>query len=121
MMNEWLLFVVVGCVVAWLAVRHALAVVREKRHLEIMHRGQSCQGTVVGIQHPFMLDSCTRLYFDFVPQGRSEPLRACHIAHHPPEQVLRALPAAGSSVTIAYLPDRPTQAVIARLIGESRT
>ncbi len=117
MTNELVLFAVVGCVVAWLAIRHAVAAVREKRHLEIVHRGHSCQGTVVGIQHPFMLDSCTRLYFDFVPQGTSRPLRACHIAQRPPEQVLRALPAAGSTVTIAYLPDRPHQAVIARLIG----
>lgn len=118
MPNELFLFALVGCVVAWLAVRYAIALIREKRHLDIVHRGCSCQGTVVGIQHPFILDGCTRLYFDFVPQGMSKPLRACHIAQRPPEQVRRALPAAGSTVTIAYLPDRPSQAVIARLIGE---
>ena len=114
--NELFVFVVLAGVVAWLAVRHALAVARERRQVEISHNGKSVQGRVVGIQQPFMLDACVRLYFDFVPAGRDKPLRACHVARCTPEQIKRALPVAGSTVTVCYLPERPEQAVIPRLI-----
>lgn len=117
MSNELFLFIVLAGVVAWLAVRHVFAVVRERRQLEISQHGKSVQGRVVGIQQPFMLDACVRLYFDFVPAGRNKPLRACHIARCTPEQIRRALPVAGSTVTVRYLPEHPEQAVIPRLIS----
>lgn len=117
MTNELVIFTSVACVVVWLAIRHALALVREKRQVEISHHGASCQGRVVAIQRPFMLDACVRLYFDFVPDGTNKPLRACHIARCPPDQVRRALPVAGSMVTVRYLREHPRQAVIPRLIA----
>jgi hypothetical protein len=117
MSNELFLFSVLAGVIAWLAVRHALAVARERQQLKISEQGKSVQGRVVGIQQPFMLDACVRLYFDFVPAGRDKPLRACHIARCTPEQARRALPVAGSTVTVRYLPERPEQAVIPRLLS----
>ncbi len=116
MSNELFLFIVLAGVVAWLAVRHALAVARERRQVEISHHGESCQGRVVAIQEPFMLDACVRLYFDFVPDGADKPLRACHIARCSSDQIKRALPVAGSTVTVRYLREQPKQAVIPRLI-----
>ena len=117
MSNESFVFSVVGLVVIWLAIRHAVALWREKRQVEISQRGDSCQGRVVAIQHPFMLDTSVRLYFDFVPAGMDKPLRACHIARYSPDQLRRALPVTGSTVTVRYLPERPQEAVIPRLIS----
>ncbi len=117
MANELVIFVSVACVVLWLAIRQGIVVAREKRQMEISHRGESCQGRVVAIQRPFMLDACVRLYFDFVPDGKTKPLRACHIARCSPDQIRRALPVAGSTVTVRYLRERPWQAVIPRLVA----
>lgn len=117
MSNELFLFAAIACIVTWLAIRYALAIVRERRQVEISHVGESCQGRVVAIQHPFMLDACVRLYFDFVPAGMDKPLRACHVARCSPDQIQRALPVAGSTVTVRYLRERPRQAVIPRLLA----
>jgi hypothetical protein len=109
----------VGMLIAitvWMAVRHALAVHHAKRQSEIAHRGASCEGKIVAIQRPFMLDSCTRLYFDFVPPGLTEAVRVCHIDRRPAAEQRPSLPAAGSIVTVRYLPGRPQQAVIGKLV-----
>jgi hypothetical protein len=93
-----------------------VAVVQCQRQLEIVRRGASCQGRIVAIQRPFMLDACTRLYFDFVPEGDDRPMRVCHIDRRPPDELRAALPAAGSIVTVCYLPERPQHAIITKLV-----
>jgi hypothetical protein len=121
MLREFYLPVcLVMAVTLWIAVRHALAVRHASRQLEIAQRGASCEGKVVAIQRPFMLDSCTRLYFDFVPHGREETVRVCHVDRRPTEEQRPALPAAGATVTVRYLPDRPQQAVIGKLVPHTR-
>lgn len=101
----------------WLALKHVAAIVRGQQQLEIMRRGTTCEGRVVAIQRPFMTDACTRLYFDFVPAGGDRPLRACHIDRRPPEELRASLPAAGTVVTVRYLPNRPRRAVISKLVA----
>ncbi|MGH8175742.1 MAG: hypothetical protein ACREV5_05730 [Steroidobacter sp.] len=108
----------IGALIAitlWMALRHAFVAHQTSRQSEIARRGATCQGKIVAIQRPFMLDSCTRLYFDFLPAGVEQPLRGCHIDRRAVDELRSSLPAAGSVVTVSYLPDRPRQAVICRL------
>jgi hypothetical protein len=100
----------------WLAIRHVIAVAQTERQAEIAKRGAPCQGRVVAIQRPFMLDVCTRFYVDFVPEGCDRPMRACHVDRRSPEEMRGALPVAGSIVPVLYLPDRPKHAVISKLV-----
>ena len=114
------LFLPLGGLIAltvWLAIRHVVAVTQAQRQMRIVRCGASVQGKVVAIQRPFMLDACTRLYFDFVPVGGQQPLRACHVDRRSPEELRASLPAAGSLVSVRYLPDQPKQAVISRLVA----
>jgi hypothetical protein len=100
----------------WMAVRHGIRAHHVKRQSEIARHGAICEGKVVAIQRPFMLDSCTRLYFDFVPHGVGEPVRVCHVDRRPAAEQRPGLPTAGSIVTVRYLPERPRQAVIGKLV-----
>mgnify|MGYP001064795273 CR=1 FL=1 len=101
----------------WLALKHALAAHRAAKQRLIARVGVTCLGKIVGIQHPFMLDDCTRLYFDFIPSGMNEPVRACHIAPRDAIGSHRPLPTTGSTVTVRYLPERPRQAIIGTLVA----
>lgn len=100
----------------WLAIRYVAQLERDRRQREIAARGQLCQGRVVAIQPPFLLDTSTRLYFEFEPPGASEPLRCCHIDHRPVEEIKASLPPTGTVVTVRYLPEQPTRAVIGKLV-----
>lgn len=100
----------------WLAIKHVIASHRAAQQLQIAHSGASCLGRVVAIQRPFMLDDCTRLYFDFVPSGSQDPVRACHIARRANGDAPRPLPVQGATVTVRYLPERPQRAVIGKLV-----
>jgi hypothetical protein len=103
-------------ITVWLAIKHAVSMHRAAQQRQIAHAGATCLGKVVAIQRPFMLDDCTRLYFDFVPSGAEEPVRACHVAHRSAEEPVAPLPPQGATVTVRYLPDRPRQAVIGKLV-----
>jgi hypothetical protein len=103
----------------WMALRHGISAHHAKRQCEIARRGATCEGRVVAIQRPFMLDSCTRLYFDFVPHGFGETVRVCHIDRRPASEQRPGLPTAGSVVTVRYLPERPRQAVIGKLVSHA--
>jgi hypothetical protein len=102
--------------ILWLAVRHALAVARGERQREIARSGATTYGKIVAIQGPFLFDDCTRLYFDFVPDGGDRPLRACHIERKSLVDLRASLPVAGATVAIHYMPRSPRRAVIARLV-----
>ncbi len=118
MLSEFYLPVgILMAVTLCVAARHALAVRHAKRQSEIALRGASCEGKIVAIQRPFMLDSCTRVYFDFVPHGLAETLRVCHVDRRPAAEQRPTLPVAGAIVTVRYLPDRPQRAVIGKLVS----
>jgi hypothetical protein len=121
MTNELLPFAILIAITLWLAIKHVLAAIERERQLEIAERGESCHATIIGIQRPFALDACTRLYFDYVPRGSEQAVRACHVERRSPEALRTWLPAAGSIVTVRYLPGRPKLAVIARLISSSES
>jgi hypothetical protein len=118
MVNELLLpFAVILSLTAWAAIKHAIAVAQSRRQIEIARSGRSCQGKLVAVQHPFMLDTCTRYFFDYVPQGGERPVRACHVDRRSTDKGVAAFPATGSIVTVQYLPNRPKHAVISRLVS----
>ena len=101
-------------ITAWMVMVNTLRERNAREQQEIASRGAQCQGRVVAIQRPFLLDSCTRLYFDFSPSGAQLLLRGCHVAHH--ASLFADLPNAGALVTVQYLPERPQRAVIGKLV-----
>jgi len=101
----------------WIALKHVLAAQQASLQRSIAQRGSICQGRVVAIQRPFLLDNCTRLYFDFSPDGRDDLVRACHIDRREPDELRAPLPAQGTLVTVRYLPHRPRHAVIGKLVS----
>ena len=100
----------------WLTMKHVIAVHQSVKQLQIATYGVACEGKVVAIQRPFVLDDCTRLYFDYVPVGADQPLRACHIARRGEDTLSASFPAAGSVVSVRYLPEKPRHAVIRKLV-----
>jgi hypothetical protein len=108
---------VLVAITMWLAIKHAIGVHQASIQRDILLRGTMCQGRIVAIQRPFLLDDCTRVYFDFQPDGETDAVRGCHIDRRSPDQLQASLPAQGTLVTIRYLPHRPHHAVIGKLIS----
>lgn len=114
MPNELMLAVgLLTALALWMTLQHAWVMRQTLRQRRIAEVGVCCQGRVVAIQRPFMLDDCTRLYFDFVPVGAEEPVRGCHIARGSQDEPGRPLPSQGTLVTVRYLPAQPRLALIA--------
>ncbi len=88
-----------------------------RRQEEIAKRGQATMGKIVGVWRPPLAGSFTRLYIEFEPLGARQPVRACHIDRRCADEPNSSLPAVGTYVNIKYLPDRPTEAVIAKLVS----
>jgi hypothetical protein len=101
----------------WLAIRHVVRAEQDRRQHEVAARGEFCQGRVVAIQRPFFLDTSTRLYFEFAPPGVEQPMRCCHVDRRPPDEISASLPSAGTVVTVRYLPEQPSRAVIGKLVS----
>jgi hypothetical protein len=101
----------------WMTLKQVIAMHQAERQRAIAHCGVVCQGRVVAIQRPFLFDSCTRLYFDFQPDGIHEAVRACHIDRRTADELQASLPAEGALVTVRYLPHQPRQAVIGKLVS----
>lgn len=104
-------------VTLWLALKHAFAVHQAMKQRQIAQCGSVGHGRVVAIQRPFLLDNCTRLYFDFLPAGTDHAVRACHVDRRSPEELQASLPAQGTLVTVRYLPQQPQHAVIGKLVS----
>lgn len=118
MTNQALLAIgLLMAVTLWMAVKHAIAAHQASRQRDIARHGETCEGRIVAIQRPFMLDACTRLYVDFQPLGTEQLVRACHIDRRVPEEIQASLPPMGATVTVRYFPDSPHQAVIGKLIS----
>jgi hypothetical protein len=102
--------------VAWTAIVHSLRYLRNRRRQEIVRRGTYCEGKVVGILRPSLVDACTRLYVEFAPPGADRPLRLCHIDRAPAGQSRAAMLHLGQAVRVCYLPDQPRAAMVSNLV-----
>lgn len=103
-------------ITAWMTIALIVRHQQTRRQQEIVHRGACCEGRVVAIQRPFMLETCTRVYFDFEPPGVDRPLRVCHIDRRPAAESAAPLLHTGTPVAIHYLPEHPREAVISKLV-----
>ena len=118
-MHGDVLFAIAGLVsiTLWLAIKHSVAVHQTSRQREIARHGSACQGRIVAIQRPFLLGECTRLYFDFSPDGAEDVVRACHVDRRATDELHASLPPQGALVTVRYLPNQPHHAVIGKLVS----
>lgn len=88
-----------------------------RRQQDIAKRGRAVTGRIVRIWRPPLAGSFTRLYVEFELPGMTQPVRACHIDRRDPSELNASLPSIGTTVTVKYLPDRPKEAVIAKLVS----
>jgi hypothetical protein len=117
MLTSLALPIIILCAVAtWTAYANFSSTHCTQRQLHTLQRGVSCRATVVGVQRPFLFDDCTRVYFEFVPEGSDEPLRCCHVERRALTEIALALPATGAQVAVSYLPENPASAVIGKLL-----
>ena len=83
---------------------------------EILKRGLAAQGRILRIWRPPVLGAFTRVYFEFQPREAPASVLTCHVDRRSGE-AKASLPAIGSVVNIKYLPERPSRAVIAKLVS----
>lgn len=84
---------------------------------EILKRGQIAQGRIIRIWRPPVVGSFTRVYFEFEPSEAVGVIQSCHIDRRSFGEPLASLPAVGACVSVRYIPENPTQAVIAKLVS----
>jgi hypothetical protein len=105
-----------GALVA--AILSSLSVSRASREQqEILKRGQMAHGRVLHIWRPKLYGAFPRIYFEFEPSGAEGKVRGCHIDRRTAGEPMASLPAVGTTVALRYLPEKPHQAVIARLVS----
>ena len=105
-----------GAMVA--AILSSLSVSRASREQqEILKRGQVAHGRVLHIWRPRLYGAFTRIYFEFAPPGVDGTVRGCHVDRRSVAEPTASLPAVGTTVAVRYLPEKPRQAVIARLVS----
>jgi hypothetical protein len=83
---------------------------------EILKRGHAAQGRILRIWRPPVFGAFTRVYFEFQPHDAAASVQTCHVDRRLGE-AKASLPAVGSLVRIKYLPERPSRAVIAKLVS----
>ena len=84
---------------------------------EILKRGVAAQGRILRLWKPPVFGAFTRIYFEFEPEGAEGAVRTCHVDRRSFGELAASLPAVGASVTVRYLPENPTHAVIAKLVS----
>jgi hypothetical protein len=105
-----------GALVAMIA--SCMAVTRGAQlQQEILKRGIAAQGRILRIWRPPLFGAFTRVYFEFQPEDSAGAVRGCHIDRRSAAELMASLPAVGALVNVRYLPDQPSQAVIARLVS----
>jgi hypothetical protein len=104
-----------GALVAMLASVRSVALGSQLQQ-EILKRGVVAQGRILRIWRPPVLGAFTRLYFEFRPHDAPESVHTCHVDRRLGEWTA-SLPAVGSFVRVKYLPERPSRAVIAKLVS----
>jgi hypothetical protein len=104
-----------GALVAMIAsVRHVAFGTQLQQ--EILKRGKIAQGRILRIWRPPLFGAFTRVYFEFQPHEAPDSVQTCHVDRRMGEWTA-SLPAVGSVVRVKYLPERPTRAVIAKLVS----
>lgn len=104
-----------GALVAMIAsVRHVALGAQLQQ--EILKRGIVAQGRILRIWRPPVFGAFTRLYFEFHPLDAPGSVQTCHVDRRAGEAAA-SLPAVGSFVRVKYLPERPSRAVIAKLVS----
>jgi hypothetical protein len=96
---------------------HILTHTQTRRQQEIVQRGKAIMGKIVHVWRPPLSGSFTRLYIEFEPPNAPGPVRACHIDRRLAGELNASLPSVGTAVNIRYLPERPQEAVIAKLVS----
>jgi hypothetical protein len=105
-----------GAMVA--AILSSLSVSRAARQQqEILKKGHIAHGRVLHIWRPRLYGAFPRIYFEFEPPGMNGTVRGCHVDCRSAAEPIASLPAPGTTVAVRYLPERPQQAVIARLVS----
>ncbi len=87
------------------------------RQREILKRGKLAQGRILRIWRPPVLGSFTRVYFEFQTSEGTSLVRTCHVDRRRSGELISSLPAVGTEVSIRYMPENPTKAVIAKLVS----
>jgi hypothetical protein len=82
----------------------------------ILKRGAIAQGRILRVWRPPLFGSFTRVYFEFHPQEAPLSVQTCHVDRRLGESSA-SLPAVGTWVRVKYLPERPSRAVIAKLVS----
>ena len=104
-----------GALVAMIAsVRHVA--LGSQLQQEILKRGIVAQGRILRVWRPPVFGAFTRLYFEFQPLDAPASVQTCHVDRRAGE-CAASLPAVGSFVRVKYLPERPSRAVIAKLVS----
>jgi hypothetical protein len=83
---------------------------------EILKRGAVAHGRILRIWRPPLFGAFTRVYFEFHPTDAPASVQTCHVDRRTGESTA-SLPAVGTVVRVKYLPERPSRAVIAKLVS----
>jgi hypothetical protein len=83
---------------------------------EVLARGKLTQGRVIGSWQP-PLGAFTRIYFEFQPSEAGYSIRTCHVDRRSAEEWTPSLPRVGTDVAVRYLPEKPSRAVIVKLVS----
>jgi hypothetical protein len=86
---------------------------------EVLARGMLVQGRVVGSWQP-PLGAFTRIYFEFQPREAERSIRSCHVDRRGADECVASLPHVGANVAVRYLPEKPSRAVIVKLVSRFR-
>jgi hypothetical protein len=105
----------IGALVAMIASSRSVTLGAQLQQ-EILKRGLLAQGRVLRIWRPPVFGAFTRVYFEFQPERAPVSVQTCHVDRRMGES-LASLPAVGSWVRVKYLPERPSRAVIAKLVS----
>lgn len=84
---------------------------------EIVKRGVHAEGRVVKVWQPPLIGSFPRVYFEFEPAGLGRTVRVCHVHRSAHDGFVASLPAVGTRVAVRYLPEKPSHAVISKLVS----
>lgn len=84
---------------------------------EILKRGKIAEGRVLRVWRPPIVGSFTRVYFEFQPAEAQAAIQSCHIDRRSFGEPSASLPPIGAAVSVRYMPENPTNAVIAKLVS----
>ena len=76
----------------------------------------SARAVVSAHGRPPLFGAFTRVYFEFHPVDARASVLTCHVDRRMGES-MASLPAVGTTVRVKYLPERPSCAVIAKLVS----